>query len=207
MTVVIGLTGGIGSGKSSVGAMLHDQGAVLVDADAIVHELQAPGTPLLHEIVEEFGDGILHPDGSLNREALGGIIFRDAAAREKLGTLVHAPVIGEMMRRAADAVDAGKPMVVLDIPLLFEGRRSGRGSGALMNFDATILVWVPAELQIERTMSRDNCERAEAERRVAAQLPIDEKRDMADHVVDNSGNPEQTRLQVEELYRTLSHPS
>lgn len=203
MTLVIGLTGGIGSGKSTVGAHLAELGATLIDADAIVHELQAAGTPLLAAIVEEFGLEILNPDRSLNREALGAIVFRDETARAKLGTLVHAPVIGEMMRRAAEAVASKEPAAILDIPLLFEGRRSGRGSGALMTFDATILVWVPRDVQITRTQERDQCERAEAERRVAAQLPIDEKREMADHVIDNSGTPAETRAQVEALYAEL----
>ncbi len=203
MTPVIGLTGGIGSGKSTVGALLRDRGATLIDADAIVRELQAAGTPLLAAIVEEFGEGILNEDGSLNREALGAIVFRDDAARERLGNMVHAPVIGEMLRRAAAAIAAGEPMAVLDIPLLFEGRKTGRGSGALMSFDATILVWVPVEMQLERTQARDGCDRAEAQRRVAAQLPIDEKRAMADHIIDNSGSPDETRAQVEALYESL----
>ena len=206
MTPVIGLTGGIGSGKSTVGAMLRELGATVIDADAIVRELQAPGTPLLAAIVEEFGDDILDEDGSLDREALGAIVFRDDAARARLGNMVHAPVIGEMARRAAVAIASGDPMAVLDIPLLFEGRRSGRGSGALMSFDATILVWVPVEIQLERTQARDGCDRGEAERRVAAQLPIDEKREMADHVIDNSGSPQKTRAQVEALYQSLTDP-
>ena len=203
MTQVIGLTGGIGSGKSTVGATFAELGGTLIDADAIVRELQAPGTPLLGAIVGEFGAQILHDDGSLDREALGAIVFRDEEARGRLGNLVHAPVIGEMMRQAAEAVAAEKPAAILDIPLLFEGRRSGRGSGALMHFDATVLVWVPREIQIQRTQARDDCDRAEAERRVAAQLPIDEKRAMADHIIDNSGSPEETRLQVERLFNTL----
>jgi dephospho-CoA kinase len=95
-------------------------------------------------------------------------------------------------------------MVVMDIPLLFEGQRSGRGSGAQNQYDATVCVWVPVEIQIERTMSRDACSREEAERRVAAQMPIDEKRALADHVIDNSGTPKATRAQVEALYAALT---
>jgi dephospho-CoA kinase len=96
------------------------------------------------------------------------------------------------------------PLVVLDIPLLFEGRRSGRGSGAIMDFDHTVLVWVRRDVQVERTMARDGCSAEEAERRIAAQLPIDEKREMADFVIDNSGSLEQTRAQVVALVRELT---
>ncbi len=204
MTFTLGLSGGIGSGKSTVTRILAELGATTIDADAIVHELQAAGEPMLDEIAAAFGPDVIAADGSLDREALGAIVFRDERARARLGEIVHPPVIAEMMRRADAARASGVPLVVLDIPLLFEGRKSGRGSGALMDFDATLCVWVDAEVQLERTMARDGCDRAEAARRIAAQLPIDEKRDMADHVIDNSGTPGQTRTQVEALYTTLT---
>jgi dephospho-CoA kinase len=200
MTHVVGLSGGIGSGKSTVLAELVALGATPVDADAIVHELQAPGTPMLVEIAKAFGDTVIRPDGSLDREALGAIVFRDADARAKLGTLVHPPVIAEMMRRAKAGIDRGDPMVVLDIPLLFEGAKQGTGSAAAMSYDALILVWVPVETQVLRTVDRDGCEVAEAERRIAAQMPIDEKRELADHIIDNSGTLDSTREQVRALY-------
>lgn len=205
MTHIIGLTGGIGSGKSTVTRMFTELGATTIDADAIVHAMQAAGQPMLREIAAEFGDEVIAEDGSLDREALGAIVFRDPAARARLGEIVHPPVIAEMMRRAQAAVDAGDPLVVLDIPLLFEGRRSGRGSGAMMEFDATVLVWVSRDVQIERTRKRDGCTAEEAERRIAAQLPIDEKRALADHVIDNSGSIEQTRAQVVALVEKLTH--
>lgn len=204
MSFILGLSGGIGSGKSTVTRILAELGAVTIDADAIVHEQQAAGQPMLKEIAEAFGEGVIAADGSLDREALGAIVFRDEQARARLGAIVHPPVIAEMMRRAKDAVDAGVPLVVLDIPLLFEGRVSGRGSGALMDFDATLCVWVERDVQVARTMARDGCDAAEAERRIAAQLPIDEKRAMADHVIDNSGTVEETRAQVEALYEKLT---
>ena len=204
MTCIVGLTGGIGSGKSTVTRILAELGATTIDADAIVHELQAPGQPMLQALAAEFGQEILTADGALDRKALGAIVFRDAQARARLGEIVHAPVIGEMMRRAKAARDRGDPLVVLDIPLLFEGRVSGRGSGALMQFDATICVWVDEAVQLARTMARDGCDEDEARRRMAAQLPIDEKRALADHVIDNSGTPEQTRAQVEALVGRLT---
>jgi dephospho-CoA kinase len=204
MTCILGLTGGIGSGKSSVTRILAELGATTIDADAIVHELLAPGKPMLKALASAFGASILTADGALDRKALGEIVFRDEQARTRLGEIVHAPVIGEMMRRAKAAVDRGDPLVVLDIPLLFEGRISGRGSGALMQFDATVCVWVEEAVQVARTMARDRCDEGEARRRMAAQLPIDRKRELADHVIDNSGSPEATRAQVEALVRKLT---
>ena len=204
MTCFIGLSGGIGSGKSTVSRLLNELGAIVVDADAIVHELQAAGQPMLKEIAAAFGDGVLTGDGALDRPALGSIVFRDPERRRELEQIVQPPVVAEMARRAKVAIDDGVPMVVMDIPLLFEGKKTGRGSASAMQYDATICVWVPLETQIERTMSRDECDRGEAERRIAAQLPIDEKREMADHVIDNSGTPEQTCEQVEALYAQLT---
>jgi len=205
MTCVLGLSGGIGSGKSTVTRILAELGATTIDADAIVHEQQAAGQPMLKEIAAAFGEEVIAADGSLDREALGAIVFRDPEARTRLGQIVHPPVVAEMWRRAKAGADDGDPLVVLDIPLLFEGRVAGRGSGAYSNFDATLCVWVSREVQIERTMSRDGCDTAEAERRIAAQLPIDEKRDMADYVVDNSGSVEETRAQVVALVVKLTN--
>lgn len=204
MTCFIGLSGGIGSGKSTVSRLLNELGAIIVDADAIVHELQAAGQPMLKEIAAAFGDGVLTGDGALDRPALGSIVFRDTERRRELEQIVQPPVVAEMARRAKVAIADGVPMVVMDIPLLFEGKKTGRGSAAAMQYDATICVWVPLETQIERTMSRDECDREEAERRIAAQLPIDEKREMADHVIDNSGKPDQTSEQVKALYAQLT---
>jgi dephospho-CoA kinase len=204
MTCILGLSGGIGSGKTTVTRILDELGATTIDADAIVHEQQAAGQPMLKEIAAAFGDEVIARDGTLDREALGAIVFRDQKARTRLGSIVHPPVIAEMMQRAKKAVEAEAPLVVLDIPLLFEGRVNGRGSGALMNFDETLCVWVSRAVQIERTMARDGCTLEEAERRIAAQLPIDEKREMADHVIDNSGTLEETRAQVAALVVRLT---
>jgi dephospho-CoA kinase len=204
MTCILGLSGGIGSGKSTVTHILCELGATTIDADQIVHEKQAAGQPMLAEIAAAFGEEVIAKDGSLDREALGAVVFRDEKARVRLGAIVHPPVIAEMLRRAKVAVEAGDALVVLDIPLLFEGRVSGRGSGASMNFDETLCVWVSREIQIERTMARDGCDAEEAERRINAQLPIDEKREMADHVIDNSGTIEETRAQVAALVSRLT---
>jgi len=201
---IIGLSGGIGSGKSTVAALFVQLGATLIDADAIVHELQAAGQPLLREIAEAFGEKLIRDDGSLDREALGAIVFSDEAARAQLGQVVHPAVGAEMARRLAAAVASEAPLIVLDIPLLFEGRRTGSTGASRLDFDATVLVWVPREIQIERTVARDTCSREEAERRVAAQMPIDEKRDLADHVIDNSGSIEATEAALRLLFAELT---
>lgn len=203
MTRIAGLSGGIGSGKSTVAAVLADLGAVVIDADAIVHELQAPGSPVLLQLAEAFGDGIIDASGALDRAALGAIVFEDAAARAKLGAIMHPLVGAEMMRRLVEAREAGALLIVLDIPLLFEGIKSGTGISTQLGFDATIAVHVPESVQVERQIARDGCSSEEALRRIRAQLPIDEKRELADFVIDNAGSREETEQQVRELYRRL----
>lgn len=203
MSNVVGLSGGIGSGKTTVARMLEKLGAVIIDADAIVHELQAQGQPLVDEIAAAFGPEVLDAKGALDRDALGDIVFRDADARQRLDQLVHPRVGAEMLRRLAEAREANPPVIILDIPLLFEGRKAGAGGAAGMDFRTTILVWVPRRLQIERQLSRDGYGRAEAERRVSSQMPLDEKRALAHHVIDNSGSLEETERQVQELYASL----
>ncbi|MEE8581088.1 MAG: dephospho-CoA kinase [Myxococcota bacterium] len=203
MTVTIGLSGGIGSGKSTVGALLQKLGATLVDADAIVHELQAPGSPMLQEIAAAFGPEVIDADGALDRPGLAERVFGDSAQRVKLGQIMHGPVIAEMMRRATEARRAGDALVVLDIPLLFEGAKTGTGTASRMDFDATVAVWVPEAVQLERTLARDDCSREQALQRIRAQLPIDEKREMADYVIDNSGSRESTEAQVRALFEEL----
>jgi dephospho-CoA kinase len=206
VTRVVGLTGGVGTGKSTVARMLAELGAVVIDADAIVHELQAPGAPLLGEIAGAFGSEVIRPDGSLDRDALGSLVFRDPEARARLNAIVHPRVGAEMARRLDAARRAGRPLVILDIPLLFEVRRAGRAESerAAGGFAAVILVYCPRELQIRRQVDRDGCTREEAERRVQAQLPIEEKRALADHVIDNSGAREETARQVRALYAELA---
>ena len=201
MTKRIGLSGGIGSGKSTVTRILEELGATTVDADAIVHELQAPGAPLLEAIAEAFGASVIRSDGSLDRIALGEIVFQDPKARARLGSLMHPPVIAEMVARAEQAVARQVPAVVLDIPLFFEGQKAGTGTASAMPYDATVLVWVPQAMQIQRTVSRDGCTAEEAKRRIAAQMPIDEKRALATHIIDNSGDLDSTHSQVEALWR------
>ncbi len=203
MTCVIGLTGGIGSGKSTVANMLSRLGATIVDADRIVHALQAPGTPMLAAMVEEFGAGILDDSRALDRKAFAAIVFADPDALQRLGLIVHPGVGSEMLSQVQAAIAAGAPMAVADIPLLFEGRRAGRDTAKRLGVQGVILAWAPLETQIERTMTRDACTREEAVARIRAQVPIDEKRELAEYVIDNSGSREETEQQVRRLYRKL----
>ena len=208
VTRVVGLTGGIGTGKSTVARLLAALGASVIDADAIVHELQAPGTPLLARIAEAFGEEMLRPDGSLDRERLGRLVFADPAARKRLNDLVHPAVGAEMLRRLAAARAAGVPLVVLDIPLLLEGRarsaEPGRAKTASDLVSEVIVVYAREAQQIERQVARDGATPEHARERVAAQLPIEEKRRLADHVIDNSGSLADTERQVRELYAKLT---
>ena len=205
MTRIVGLSGGIGSGKSTVSRQLAALGATVIDADAIVHELQAPGSPMLAEIAAAFGPGVIDAEGaSRSRRARRDRLPRRRGARAPGRD--RAPARRRPRSRAAWPRRAARArrVVVLDIPLLFEGRKAGTGSAAALQFDATVLVWAPEQAQIERQIARDGCSRDEALRRVRAQLPLDEKKALADYVIDNSGTPEETERQVRALWETLS---
>ena len=204
MSTLVGLSGGIGSGKSTVARMLAARGATVIDADEIVHELQAAGAPMLDEIAEAFGAGVIDADGALDRAALGDIVFRDETARKRLNDIVHPKVGIEFARRVRQAQAEEVPLLVLDIPLLFEGRRAGTGTSAAMKFDATVLVYASEETQVARQIERDGCTREEALRRIRAQMPLAEKRELADHVIENEGDRSETERQVGELFEQLS---
>lgn len=189
----IGLTGGIACGKSTVAAMLAERGALLIDADRIAREVVLPGSPGLAQVAERFGPNVLLPDGSLNRKALGEIVFRDEASRKALEAILH-PRIRALMRErmaAAARLAPDKPVVV-DVPLLFESKLQPM-------FDETLLVYIPRELQLVRLQKRDGLTPEQAESRLAAQMPIEEKRLLADTVIDNSGTIAETERQVDEF--------
>ena len=187
---VIGLTGGIASGKSTVTRMLREAGAPVVDADAIVHELQTPGAPVTLAIAREFGPEVIGPGGALDRAALGRIVFADPARRKMLEGIVHPAVRARMWDDVERYRQKGHQAVVLDIPLLFES-----------NMDRTVdLIWVvyvDRETQVSRLMARDAMSREEAERRIGAQMSLDEKRRRANLVIDNQGTVEETRAKVQ----------
>src|SRR5919201_300264 len=193
---VIGLTGGIASGKSTVASMLRELGATVIDADEAARAVVEPGTPGLRTVVEAFGPEVLDGD-RLDRARLGQLVFRDQAARRKLEAITHPLVRAWMAERQREAAERGEARVVLDIPLLFEN-----GLDAAMK--AVIVVYAPEELQVERLVDRNGLAEDEARRRLAAQLPIEEKRARATYVIDNSGSLEDTRAQTEKLWRELA---
>ena len=197
---VVGLTGGIGSGKTRVADLLRELGAAVECSDQIVRELQEPGGVVLEAIAETFGGEYVLPSGELDREKLGALVFNDEAARTKLGHLIHPNVYLELKRRIEEHKRAGVRVIVLDIPLLLEGKRTGRGSGAKLPFDLIALVYADETTQLVRVMARDKLDEEAALARVRSQLPIEEKRALADAVIDNSGDWELTAKAVRELY-------
>ena len=200
MSVVVGLTGGIGTGKSRVAELLRELGAAVECSDLIVRELQQPGGEVLAAIVAEFGAEVQLPTGELDRAKLGDRVFNDDEARLRLGNLIHPAVYRELLRRMEAHRAAGASVIVLDIPLLLEGRRSGRGSGGLLPFDVIVVVYADEAAQLERVQARDGLSRDEALARIASQVPIEEKRAMADVIVENGADWATTEKQVRELY-------
>ncbi len=199
-TLAIGLTGGIGTGKSRVAELLQELGAALECSDQIVREIQAPGGAALAGIIATFGDEYLLPSGELDRVRLGELVFRNPEARAKLGTLIHPLVYRELAERLEAHRRQGKPVVVLDIPLLLEGPKDWWRSGTLLPLDLIVLVYADEETQVERIRTRDQLSRGEALARIRAQLSIEEKRALADVVIDNSGSWESTAERVREQY-------
>lgn len=194
MAYVVGLTGGIGSGKSTVLAMLAEHGATVIDADAIVHDLQRPGTEVFDAMVEAFGEGILAADGTLDRAAVAAIVFNDADQLQRLNAIVHPAVGTEILQRLEAAGEHG--VVVIDIPLLTENTRAERG------LQRVIVVDVSPQTQVERAVARGG-EEADVRARMAKQSTRDERLAMADHVIDNEGTLERLRRQVDALWTEL----
>jgi len=189
--LLIGLTGGIGSGKSSVSAELQRRGAVIVDADAIVRDLQSPGTVVFDEMVERFGAGIVAADGTLDRAAVAGIVFADAEALTDLGMIVHPRVHDEIERRVA-AEQTTDHVVVLDIPLL---DRSGWPGLA-----GTIVVDLDPEVAIQRLIAFRSFDETDARNRIANQASRAERLELADFVVDNGGDLDDLEREVDRAW-------
>jgi len=189
---VLGLTGGIGSGKSMVAQMFARLGAAVIDADQLAREVVEPGQPALEEIAATFGRDVLLPDGRLDRAKLAGIIFADPVERAKLDAITH-PRIRARMDEEIKARRSGPGVLIVDIPLLYENDRTH-------SVERVIVVWVDPQTQLRRIRQRDGLSAEAAGQRIAAQMPLEAKRARADHVIDNSGTREDTRRQVEAIY-------
>jgi len=186
---VVGLTGGIATGKSTVARLLAGWGAAIVDADVVAREVVEPGQPALAEIAAEFGSSVLTPEGRLDRTALAAVVFASAERRRRLEEITHPRIVDRMRQQVVAALGERPPLVAVDIPLLLE---SGRAEW----LDDVLLVYADPATQLRRLMERDGMDEAEARGRLAAQMPIDEKRRLATWVIDNSGTTAETEAQV-----------
>jgi dephospho-CoA kinase len=189
---LIGLTGGAGSGKSTVSDMLSELGAVVLDADEAAHAVYEPGSPGFDAVVREFGDQYVR-DGRIDRARLGELVFRDESARHRLNAIVHPLVREWMAARTAEAALRDTEVVVQAVPLLFE-------NGLERLYSTIVVVYVPEDVQLDRLVAGRGLNADRARGMIAAQMPIEEKRKLAHHVIDNSGSVETTRKQVERLW-------
>lgn len=193
---VIGLTGGIATGKSTFAALLRARGVPVVDADALARAVVEPGTPALAEIAREFGAEVLRPDGTLDRKRLGERVFADAGARRRLEEITHPAVRAAMLAETLRLAGEGHALVFYDAPLLYEV-----GLDAVL--DSVVVVWAPRALQRRRLVERDGLSPEEAEARLAAQLPVDEKAARADRVVENAGPEAELSAKADRLLEDL----
>jgi dephospho-CoA kinase len=191
----IGLTGGIATGKSTAARLLTERGAVVVDLDRIAREVVEPGQPALQQIAERFGPSVLLEDGALDRKKLGAIVFSDAAERKALETITH-PAIRAVMKARMTHYETTEPdkLVVVDVPLLYESKLEGY-------FEQVMVVYVPRPTQLRRLMERDGLSAEEADKRLQAQMDIEEKKQRADILIDNSGSLAETAEQIARFWR------
>lgn len=196
--IVAGLTGGIATGKSTVSAIFREAGAHLIDADRIARAVVRKGAPAYRGIVAHFGADVLLSDREIDRKRLADIIFNNPAEQRALEHIVHPHVKQEVDRRIGlIRQQAPGALVILDIPLLLE-------AGMQIGLDALIVVYAPQQLQLERLMTRDGLTEPEARARIRAQMPIESKKKLATHVIDNTGSLEHTREQTLEIFRCLA---
>jgi dephospho-CoA kinase len=194
---LIGLTGGIGSGKSTVSRLLAAQGALIIDADRITRQLQERGQPVWHAIAANFGWSILLADGRIDRKKLGRRVFGDPSERAVLNRLVHPAVQEEIRQQIVKARERDASVVVLDVPLLIEG-------GLYKIVDQVWVVYASPEQQVERVCARDGVSAETAQHRIAAQMPLKEKLGYADRVIDNQKGTEQLGEVVRGLWRSVA---
>ncbi len=190
--LVVGLTGGIGSGKSTVSALLAARGAVVVDADAITRELQAPGTPVFDAMVEKFGPGIVAADGTLDRQAVADVVFTDADALAALNAIVH-PAVGLEIVQRMEALAVTDEVVILDVPLLVESSKAYPLAGL-------VVVDVDPEVAVRRLVEHRGMSEPDVRARMTRQARREDRLARADRVVDNSGDLDALRAQVDDLW-------
>ena len=193
----IGLTGNVAAGKSAVAALFRRWGATVVDADEIVHQLQQRGTPVLSAITGRFGTAVLRPDGSLDRARLRALVFADEGARRDLEAIVHPAVQARRAELLAEAGDRGDPVVVSDIPLLFETMDPAQ-------FDAVVLVDAPAAVRRERLMAQRGFSAEDADRLIAAQVPATLKRARSSFVIDNDGDEAALERRARKVWEAIA---
>ena len=193
--ILVGLTGGIGSGKSTISSLLEGKGAIIIDADAIVREVQLPGSEVLAELAAKFGPGVLAGDGSLDRQAVANIVFTDPDALKALNAIVH-PAVGKEMNRRMIEQRTTDLVVILDIPLLTENPREG--------LQGKIVVDVPVEVQVERLVKYRGFDEADARARISRQATREQRLATADFVVDNSGDLADLQPQMDKLWLWLN---
>ncbi|MYL62810.1 dephospho-CoA kinase [Bacillus hwajinpoensis] len=190
----IGLTGGIASGKSTVAEMIRRYEIPIIDADVMARKVVEPGEPALQEIFRLFGDDMKAEDGGLDRKKLGSVIFKDEEKRKVLNRVLHPAIRKGMLDQAAALKEQGSPHIVFDIPLLFESQLTHM-------VDQTLLVYVDAKTQLSRLVERDGSTEEEAIDRIQSQMPIEEKKELADNVIDNTGTREETEEQLNNILK------
>ena len=196
--VIVGLTGGIGSGKSTVTGMFKDEGAYIIDFDILARIVVEPGKPAWEKIVNYFGPHVLSSDGSIDRSALGKVIFYEEKSRKALEGFVHPMILKERDTLVEEIRDKNpSAVVIIDFPLLFE-------LGMNKDFDKTILVYVPRDVQIKRVMQRDELSMEDVEKRLHAQMPIDEKRNLSDYIINAERAFGDMREQVKKVMYKLN---
>lgn len=190
--MIIGLTGSIASGKSTVSKMLEDMGFPIIDADRVARQVVEPGTETLKQIEELFGTEVILKDGTMDREKVGELIFSDPASRKKLNDVIHPAIRQEMLRQRSAFIEQGHEVIIMDIPLLFESK--------LQHFvDKILVVSVTEENQFKRLINRNALTEKEARARISSQLPLSVKEEGADAVIYNNGTIEETRHQLNQI--------
>lgn len=192
MTLVIGLTGSIASGKSTVSNMFSTLDIPVIDADQLARDVVYPGEEAYKEIVSLFGENILQEDETLDRKKLGAIVFQDEAKRKQLNNIVHPAVRKRMLEQRDALIKNGEKCVVLDIPLLFESKLTSY-------VHKTLVVYVDSETQLQRLMKRDNFSQEEAMQRIESQIPVKEKAELAHAIIDNNGSRRNSYKQLEKI--------